>query len=137
MSRVNANSSLRVEDYPAEERKWLPRLFQPLNLLLTQIVGAINGNIEFGSNIPSQDDNLEFNYSGSFPSYKWGLVRPPKFQLLGRCLEDGVQVSLVLTTAYDASSALVNVTSIFKVTATGSQALQSGSLYKVSIRTMA
>lgn len=137
MGRINATTTLRVEDYAKEQRKWLPRLFQPLNLLFTQIANAINGNIEFGSNIPSQDNDLEFNYTGQFPSYGWALNRTPKFHNLGLCLEDGVQVNLVVTLLFDASSKLVNVTSITKLSASGATDLQTGSLYKISIRTMA
>lgn len=137
MSTINVTTTLRVEDYPAEQRKWLPRLFQPLNILFTQIAAAINGNVEFGPNIPAQDDALEFNYSGQFPSYSWKVNRTPKFHMLGTCLEDGVQVSLVLTLNFNASSKLIEVVSIFKLSASGTQALSSGSLYKINIRTMA
>jgi hypothetical protein len=139
MSRINATTTLRVEDYPSDQRKWLPRLFQPLNLLFTQLAGAINGNIEFGVNIPSQDNEVEFNYTGddSLPSIEWKLARPPRFHLLGTCLEDGVQVSLVLTTLFDASTSLVMVTSAYKLTAAGAEALQTGSFYQLVIRNMA
>ena len=138
MGRVNANATFRTEDYAKEQRAWLPRFFQPLNLLFTQIVGVLHGNVEFGSNIPSQENLLEFNFDGAtFPAFAWHLNRPPNYHDLGLCLEDGAQVSLVITWLFDASTGLVNVTSIFRMTANGSQALQTGLLYKIKIQTMA
>lgn len=137
MSRVNANSTLRVEDYPANYRRdLLPRLFQSLNLLFSQVVGALNGNVEFGLNIPSQDNDLSFN-SATLPSFKWALSRTPKFFIAGQAFENGQPVALALTWSYDASKAVVSITSAQRITSSGASALVSGATYKVSVRTMA
>jgi hypothetical protein len=108
MSRVSASSTFRTEDYPAEYRKeLLPRLFQSLNLLVTQVVSAINGSIEFGINIPSLDNTIEFNFDGTLPSYKWTLNRTPKFVILGQAFEDGEPVAIAFTWGYSSSTGLV------------------------------
>jgi hypothetical protein len=138
MSRINANTTLRVEDYPAEYRKeLLPRLFQTLNLLITQLVNALNGNIEFGINIPSQDTALEFNYAGTLPSFKWPFTRTPKFVLFGQAYEDGSPIALAFTWSYSASNGLISLTSALRLTSAGAAALKSGSNYKLSVRTLA
>lgn len=138
MGRINANSTLRVEDYAAEYRKTLlPRLFQTLNLLFTQILSAVNGNIEFGPNIPAQDNVVEFNFAGVIPTFKWNLNRPPKMVLVGRALEDGFPVIVATAFSYDSSNGLISLTTLVKLAPTGVSALRTGSNYKISIRTLA
>lgn len=137
MSRINANTTLRVEDYPTEyRRELLPRLFQTLNLLINQIVNAINGSIEFGTNIPAQDTLLTFNYAGTLPTFKCTLNRTPKFIIQGQVFEDGNPVALIFTWSYNAGTNLVALTSAILVTTTGVSALKSGSNYKLNLRTL-
>jgi hypothetical protein len=138
MSRVSASSTFRTEDYPAEYRKeLLPRLFQSLNLLVTQVVSAINGSIEFGINIPSLDNTIEFNFDGTLPSYKWTLNRTPKFVILGQAFEDGEPVAIAFTWGYSSSTGLVSITSAIRITSGGVSPLQNGSSYRISFRTLA
>lgn len=137
MSRVNANSTLRVEDYPAAYRKdLLPRLFQALNLILTQVIAAINGGIEFGSNIPSQDDSLEFSYAGVAPTFKWNLNRSPKFVLHGQAFEDGQPVVLAYTWSFDSSRSLISLDSLLRLSEDGLSPLREGAKYEISLRTL-
>lgn len=138
MGRVNVNSTLRVEDYSATYRKdLLPRLFQTLNLFITQVVSTINGGIEFGANIPSQDNALEFNFDGILPSYKWNLNRAPRFVVQGQAFEDGQPVNITFTWSFDSSRGLVSIDSLLRLSEGAVTTLRSGSRYQLSLRTLA
>lgn len=138
MSTINSNSTLRVEDYPATYRKdLLPRLFQSLNLFITQVISTVNGNIEFGVNIPAQDNFLEFNFDGSYPNFKWALKKVPNFIVVGEVLEDGNPIGALVTWSYDSSTGLITISQIVKISTSGVSGLSVGSKYQMELRTLA
>lgn len=130
MSKIPPQFSLRTEDYPPEERSWLPRLFLPLNQFLTSVTNTINGRIDFGANIPAVTTTLSFVYDGSSQKIAWPLSLAPVILWVGQASEGGIAIYLNPVWTYDFSTSLVTV-SFLK--ANGS-ALTSKNSYKIVIR---
>lgn len=130
MPRIPPLTTLRVEDFPSEERKWLPRLFLPLNQFLTSASNTINGRVDFGANVPAQDMTLSFSFDGSAQRFRWNLAQAPKILWVGQSTEAGLPVALNASWSYDSSTQNVSV-SFFKLDGT---ALTSGTDYRVFVR---
>lgn len=131
MSKVNVPTTFRTEDFESEQRKWLPRLFNPLNLFLTAVVGTINGRIEFGSNIPSQDKLLSFTYDGTPQRFTWNVPGlSPKIAILGEAYEGNDAIALVPVFSYNASTATISLE--FKKL--NGNDLTTGTLYEIFVR---
>jgi hypothetical protein len=130
MAKPNQITTLRVEDFAADQRAWLPRLFTPLNQFLTSTYNVLNGRVEFGSNVPCLDLNLNFSYGGSAQSFTWNLNEAPLILWVGQATEDGAPIALQPSWVYNSSTKMVSV-NFFKLDGT---ALSVGSLYKVFVR---
>lgn len=130
MSKIPPLTTLRTEDYPAEERSWLPKLFGPLNQFLTAVTNTINGRVTFGDNIPAVTQQLNFIYDGMERRIAWNLALQPAILWLGQCYEDDESVALLPVWSYSASSGLV---SLEFVKADGSE-LTVGNSYKILVR---
>jgi hypothetical protein len=130
MARIPPLTTLRVEDFPSEERKWLPRLFLPLNQFLTACSNTINGRVDFGANIPSQDANLSFTFDGSAQRFRWTGSQQPRILWVGQATEAGLPVALNSSWSYDSSTQVVS-TAFYRLDGT---ALTSGTAYKVFVR---
>lgn len=130
MPRIVPLSTLRVEDYPAEERKWLPRLLTPLNQFLTSASSALNGRIDFVSNIPAQDVQLEFTYDGSAQRFRWNLAMVPKILWVGQASEANVAINVSPSWVFDSSTSVVSVA--FQKLPGGD--LTVGQVYRIFVR---
>jgi len=130
MGKITQSSTLRVEDFDSEQRKWLPRLFAPINLFITSVTNVINGRIEFGTNIPSQDALLSFTYGSSAQRFTWGSNLTPRVLWVGQSFEGNDNIALVPQWTYDASTGMISVNFL---KADGS-ALTVGQSYKVFVR---
>ena len=130
MGKIAQSTTLRTEDFDADQRKWLPRLFTPLNLFITTVTNAINGQIEFGANIPSQDVALDFTYTGMAQRFTWNGNVTPKILWVGQSYEADVAVALVPIWSYNATNSMISVDFINAHTG----ALTSGTRYKVFLR---
>ena len=128
--RIPPLTALRVEDFPSEQRAWLPRMFLPLNSFLTAASSAINGRIEFGSNIPSADLTLSFVYSGVPQRFAWTQVSRPAVALVGSCFEDNQLIGLTPVWAFDSSTQTISM-DFYKL---DGSALVRGSSYSVFVR---
>jgi hypothetical protein len=130
MGKIPPLSTLRTEDYPSEQRAWLPRLFLPLNSFLTAASAAINGNIEFGSNIPAQDQVLSFTYNGLAQRFAWNGNADPVILWVGQATEGGITTSVLPIWSFDSSSRTVTVN--FK--RLNGENLSIGASYRIVIR---
>jgi hypothetical protein len=130
MSRVGGTTALRVEDYPAEQRSWLPRLFTPLNLFITTVNNILNGRVQFGANIPSVDTVLTFNESGAAQRFRWSIALAPVILWVGQATEDGLPVLLQAIWSYDASNQMISVSFV----KSNGAALTAGVQYRVVLR---
>jgi hypothetical protein len=128
--KPNQLTTLRVEDFSAEQRAWLPRLFQPLNQFLLSTYNILNGRVEFGANVPCQDETLRFSYGGSAQTFMWKLAGTPSILWVGQATEDAVVTSLQPFWSYDSSTQKISV-NFYHL---DGSALTVGSQYVVFIR---
>lgn len=130
MSKIPPLTTLRTEDYPAEERAWLPKLFGPLNQFLTSVTNTINGRVDFGSNIPAVTQQLNFVYDGMERRIAWSLALPPMLVWIGQAFEDSVSVALNPVWNYSASTGIVSLDFVH----TDGTGLTVGISYKILVR---
>lgn len=132
---IPSQTTIRVEDFPKEEQGWIGRLLFPLNQFLLSATSAINGNITFGDNIPSQTQTFNFVYGGTsnFPmAFAWNLADRPAEIRLASITENSSAVSAVISWSY--SNGLVSLGSVVKLTTSGASALTVGSTYNIVLR---
>lgn len=128
-------TTIRVEDFPQPEQKWIGRLLFPLNQFLLSATTAINGNITFGDNVPSQTQVFNFVYGSSkdFPKvFAWTLANAPLEMRLASITENASAIAAVISWSY--SNGLVSLASVVKLTTTGTSALTVGSTYNIVLR---
>lgn len=130
MSKIPPLTTLRTEDYPAEERAWLPKLFGPLNQFLTAVTNTINGRVDFGANIPADTQQLNFIYDGMERRIPWKLQLQPLIVWLGQCYEGTEAIALAPVWTYDASTGIVSI-DFEKPDGTG---LTVGTQYRILVR---
>lgn len=130
MPRIPPLTTLRAEDFAAEQRKWLPRLLLPLNQFLTNASNALNGRIEFGANIPAQDNVLTFSFNGTAQRYRWNLSLPPTILWVGQATENGIPVSLLPEWSFDPSTQNI----LIGFVTTSGAPLVSGRNYRIFVR---
>lgn len=135
--KLSATSNLRLEDYPSEQRPWLGRLFTPLNKFLSGVAGILNGNVEFGSNIPAQDHDLVFTYSGVNQKFLWDNVKIPRLLLVGQAYESNAPIAVSIAWIFNFDSRQIEITGISVVGATETRALVTGRTYKLFLRVVA
>lgn len=133
MSRIPPLTSLRVEDYPGDQRAWLPRLFLPLNQFFTAVTNTLNGRVDFGDNIPAQSANLSFVYDSTSQRIMWSLPTAPTQLWVGQASENGVSIGVVPIWTYDFSAKLVTANFV-KINGTSISNLVVGNSYKIAIR---
>lgn len=132
MPKIPTLTTLRVEDFPSEQRQWLPRLFVPLNQFLTVVTNTLQGRVDFGANIPALDTALDFTYDGRDSSFTWNNVNAPRILMIGQSTEDGDVVPLTCAWVYNASNNLITAT-FYKL---NGDTLSIGSRYKIFLRTV-
>jgi hypothetical protein len=126
-------TTLRVEDFPSDQRTWLPRLLTPLNLFLTSTYNILNAGVNFGSNIPCQDQSLSFTYGGSSQVFAWNQTGIPAIVWVGQCKESATTIALTCAWSYDASNKRITIDFYKK----DGSALTSGTSYTVFLRVVA
>lgn len=123
-------TTLRVEDFPDAQRSWLPRLFTPLNLVLTSTYNILNAGVNFGSNIPCQDATLSFTYGGTSQVITYSSAGTPVLVWVGQCKEGNNTIPLQIAWSYNSSSKQVTA-DFFKK---DGSALTQGTTYSIFIR---
>jgi len=143
MSRITATQKLVVEDFP-EQKDWIGRMFLPINDFITKVLGSINGNIEFGTNIIGIEKEIDFIYVNdaiSLPQkMKWTLPQRPRAYYLVSAYE-GLPTS---TTSFSPVTLCANyiinqqneieINGIVKLTSSGVSSLTTQKRYKILIR---
>ncbi len=130
MPKPNQLTTLRVEDFDSAQRSWLPRLFQPLNQFLLSTYNILNGRVDFGANIPCQDQTLRFTYAGNSQAFTYSLNGSPAVLWIGQSTVNAVAVGLQPSWTYDASTRRISL-DLFLLNGT---ALTVGSTYSVFVR---
>lgn len=130
MSLIPPLSTLRAEDFPTEVKEWIPRLFTPLNQFLTNASNAINGRIEFGINIPTVDQQINFTEDATARRFLWTKTQFPKVMTVGQAFENSIAIAVIPVWSFDPSTRVISVT-FQKV---NGQALEVGFEYKIFVR---
>ncbi len=130
MSKISQITTIRTEDFPSEERKWMPRLLTPLNLFITNTTQLLNNGLNFVTNVQAQDQNFQFAYAGEPQKFRWTLAMPPRVLWLGQCTENAVPVRLIDLWTFDASTQNITVS----LTKANGDALTLGYSYRVFLR---
>ena len=130
MSKIPPLTTLRTEDYPSEQREWLPRLFLPLNAFLTAVTNTLNGRVDFGLNIPAVTQQLSFVYDTVPQKILWPYPAPPAVLWLGQCYENGIAFAAKEIWSYDSSTRLISANFV----KLDGSSLTTGLSYKILIR---
>lgn len=143
MARLTATQRLIVEDFP-DQKDWIGGLLDPINEFITKTLLAINGGIEFSSNIVGLEKEFDFVYVSeavTFPqTFRWSLSRKPASFLVVAASENTPSSNsnfspIILLGAWQLNAKNeVELTSAVKVTTSGAAALTVGNRYKVKVR---
>ena len=139
MGKIPALQELRVEDFPKEQQEWLPPLFNAINRFFRTTITAVNGGIDFETNIRGDEHEFDFEYisvATTFPQkFLWKLGKRPKACQLVQCTEDGVPIMAVMSWEYTPEN-YVQLTDLLKLESgtPGVAALTANSRYKVLVR---
>lgn len=134
--KITPLAQLRVEDFPKDEQKWLPQLFQPLNQFLTTVTTALQQNLAFNDNTLGQEMNAAFVWTSS------AVNLPMKFKLTMKGIPGSLIVSqatenktpVILLVAWQLLSGTVQITDIAKVSSGVVSSLVSGASYTLRVR---
>lgn len=135
MGQIKATQRLVVEDFP-DQKGWIAKLLSPVNRFITEVVAAINGGIEFGSNIMGVEKELDFVYhANALPvSFKWPLSKRPRDFRVLQVTEDGEPIIGLVSWAFTADG-MVSVTRLAIITTVPDVAdPTSGNRYKILVR---
>ena len=94
MSLLPPINRLILEDFPAEPRKWLGKLIQPVNQFFESIYSALNKGLTIADNFAGEVKTVELD--GTFPlKLTWSQKSKPVAVLVGDVYRsDGSAVSL-------------------------------------------
>jgi hypothetical protein len=68
MGQIPNLKRIVIEEFPAEHRKWLVNLIEPLNDFFKVMYQNMNKGLTFENNIQSQIKDIEFTYSAVYPT---------------------------------------------------------------------
>ncbi len=127
--------TLRVEDFPDEQRGWLRSLFSQLNPLFSSIDQILNQNIDFSTNIPSVTQSYSIDSFQTF-SIKWAFTGyKPAFLSVSNSYNVATQSPTILLPAwsYDPGSSLITVSNMLEATTAGNVALTGKYTFNVRV----
>lgn len=143
MARIGATQKLIVEDFP-DQKEWIGKLFIPINDFISKVLLAVNGNIEFSSNIVGLEKELDFVYVSdevSLPQkIQWTLTQRPKAFYLVSAFENEPSSGSFFSPVTLCANFIINqkneieINGIVKLSSTGISSLTAGKRYKILIR---
>lgn len=135
MAQIPPVKTLRVEEFPDDQKAWIGKLVTPLNLFMTLTANALT-SLTFGANIQGQEYLLDFTYNdpNDLPkSFKNVLpVRPRAVQLVS-ATENGLPV-IVAHSWQLTSDQQVEISDFVKLTSSGVSAPVAGARYQLRFR---
>lgn len=143
MAKIRATQKLIVEDFP-DQKDWIGKLIEPVNSFITRVLGEVNGNLEFGENVPGVEKEFDFSYvsdSTSFPQvFRWELGKKPGALVVVSALENTpasnrnfIPVIVAVSWNFNAQNE-VELSSAVKITSAGVTTLVAGNRYKIKVR---
>lgn len=137
MAQVPPVKTLRVEEFPDDQKSWIGNLVTPLNLFMT-LTGNALSSLTFGTNIQGQEYLLDFTYNTALDlpkSFRNTLPVRPKSLALVSATENDVPV--ILGHSWQLTSEQqVEISDLVKLTVSGVSALVAGARYKIRFRSM-
>ncbi|NBW16058.1 MAG: hypothetical protein EBR82_49555, partial [Caulobacteraceae bacterium] len=143
MARISATQKLVVEDFP-DQKDWIGKMLLPINDFISKVLGSVNGNIEFGSNIVGIEKELDFIYVNDATSLpqkiKWTLSQRPRAYYLVAAYEGIANVNSSFSPVTLCANYIINqqneveVNGIVKLTSSGVSSLTPQKRYKILIR---
>lgn len=113
--------NLRLEDFPSEQQTWLGRLFINLNPFIQSLNQILDNNIDYATNIKAMTRQYDITQFQPF-SFTWAFKTTPPVSLVVTKALKGTDLTptiLGLAWNYDASTALISVTSMAEIATTG------------------
>lgn len=123
--RLSTVKKIIIEDFPSEQRKWLPKLTLPLNTFLDQAYKALIKGITIRDNLKAEITSLTLLAGETSRKIKWGLNEKPSVCILGNIVYDNGEVPTTQITMY-----WVYANGQIEVTFLG---LDANSKYKITI----
>jgi len=105
MAKLPNISKINLEDVPKKHKNWFGKILQTLNIFLSSVVAALDGNLAFGDNINAQIKTLEFiKTTSAFPlRFKHTLKNKRPVGVLKADITDISSSPASLTAAVDLS----------------------------------
>jgi len=138
MAQIPPVKTLRVEEFPDEQKAWIGKLITPLNLFMTITANSLSSALTFGSNIQGQEYLLDFTYNvpSDLPkSFRNDLPVRPRALTLVSATENGLPVILAHSWQLT-SDQQVQISDLVKLTSSGVSALVAGARYQARFRSM-
>ena len=146
MAKIRETQRIQREPFPDDVQGWIDLLLDPLNKLIDQIVGILNGGITFADNILGVEHVFAFTYVSEAvtfptsdngrgrPSFKWPKRVPPRALVPVAMFEDGTPLVAVLSWEYTADGQ-VRLCRVSKIDSAPDTAdLTAGSKYEFRVR---
>lgn len=138
MAQIPPIKTIRQEEFPDEQRAWIGKLLQPLNLFLTITANSLNQSLTFGDNIQGQDFLLDFTYNSvaDLPqSFRNSLPVRPRSLVQVSALENENPVIIAFSWQLTSDNQ-IQIADIVKLTSAGVSAPTVGNRYKIRFRSM-
>lgn len=80
MAKLPTINKILIEDVNpnADSEEWVRRMLYPLNSFMTSVYGALNGNLEIGTNIVASVKELTFATDSAYTSGTWNVLKFPR-----------------------------------------------------------
>lgn len=131
MGKISPFSAFRLEDFPSEQ-EWISTLFLPLNFTLGQVVQTLNGQTDFGDNIPSFTKLISGNNLRLPLSFQLTQKFTPTQMTVAQALREGIPITM--NGAWSISGDTITVNELFQISASGNSALETGAKYMITLR---
>ena len=109
--KILSNRRIILEDFPEEQRKWLPKLLSPLNQFLESTYAALNKNLTLEDNIRGKKFVFDIGAGTTTIEAKWDAPERPSLVLLGQVTtEAGDATALVIGIIWTYAAGSVSIT---------------------------
>ena len=87
--KFSTTKTIVLEEFPQEQRAWLPKLINPLNQFLEQVYKSLVNGLTLRDNMKSKVSEIKIGVQQSYPiKLAWTLNEKPTSCVLGALAED-------------------------------------------------
>jgi hypothetical protein len=120
-----------MEDFTTQ-KDWIGSLFLPLNSVLSEVTGALNGKLSLGDNIPTFSKVISGNNLSLPLTFKLDADFIPNEMHVAQATKAGAPIAMV--GAWSISGDTITVSKLFEVTESGNVPLTTGQKYSINLR---